>query len=476
MMQENTGLIVRATIDQIEAKRARALNLYGAAHDALCAANEAAGDATQRGIGYLSDAARMALTGQRERGKAAIEKARADFVEECRRDLDRGIWKFLMDAMGIERLMDATARESWEQSLRDNPPEATADNCFATMEQLRNDSGLIFKRGIATVFAKLDRRFRSHDGFKIGARVVLSYFLDQFNSVNDRQRNTLRDIERTFLVLDGKEQVDWAGGIGGVLSGATSGLERRAFEVENDYFRVKAFKNGNAHVWFKRDDLLLRVNLLLADYYGAALGVDADAADVKHEPTRAVAKNFALFETPARVVSELLGEAGIPMPDERGGHFARHIEPLTVLEPSAGRGRIAFALDGAGHKVTCVEIQPDLARGLSTYPLRTINADFLDVTPAGLGLFDRVAMNPPFDRQRDIDHVMHAFQFLKPGGVLASVMSSSVEFREDRKATDFRAFVERMGGHFRDLPPASFAESGTNVNTVICVIRAPRGV
>ncbi len=43
-------------------------------------------------------------------------------------------------------------------------------------------------------------------------------------------------------------------------------------------------------------------------------------------------------------------------------------------------------------------------------------ADFLAVTPDTLGTFDRILMNPPFERGADAEHVRHAFRFLTPGG------------------------------------------------------------
>lgn len=82
-------------------------------------------------------------------------------------------------------------------------------------------------------------------------------------------------------------------------------------------------------------------------------------------------------------------------------------------------------------------------------------------------------MNPPFDRGRDVDHVTHALKFLKPGGRLVSIMAAGVEYRTDRKTSDFRATVERFKGSIRDLPFGSFAESGTNVNTVIVTMTNP---
>src|SRR3546814_4715603 len=85
----------------------------------------------------------------------------------------------------------------------------------------------------------------------------------------------LRDVERTFHVLDGREQPDRYAGIIGAIDQERTGLERKAWVAESEFFRAKAFKNGNLHIWFKRDDLVIEVNKLLAEYYGASLG-DAD--------------------------------------------------------------------------------------------------------------------------------------------------------------------------------------------------------
>jgi hypothetical protein len=102
---------------------------------------------------------------------------------------------------------------------------------------------------------------------------------------------------------------------------------------------------------------------------------------------------------------------------------------------------------------------------------RVIRADFLSLRPQNFDPYDLVVMNPPFDRERDVDHVTHALEFLKPGGQLFAIMSAGTEFRETRKAIAFRALVERHRGSFRDLPPGSFRESGTNVNTIILTMR-----
>lgn len=461
-----TAIIASAGIDQIEAARAKILELYGQAAEALKAADDLLRVAAPSGSCLLP-----ALHADRNGFPLRLDQ----LDEAVRRPLDRSIWSHLIQVTQLERLMDATAKQQFRDQLDKDPPPATADNCRATIEQLLGDSDLIFKRGVATAFSKLDRRFRSHDGFKIGSRIVISYFADRDGWLSSNRRDILVDVERAFAVLDGQEAPHRDAGIDGALRLARGpGLSARTYEAESAYFRTKVFKNGNAHVYFKRDDLVDKVNLLLADYYGAALGAGADVADKHHAPNRTPAKNFGLFETPVALADRVIDEADVWTERTRSRARAEGVPQLRVLEPSAGRGRIALRAAGWGHKVTAVEIQPALATELgATGALeRVVCADFLDLDPAALGQFDRIVMNPPFDGQRDIDHVTHAVRFLAPGGRLAAIMSASTAYRENGKAEAFRALVQRMGGQIQDLPEGSFKESGTMVNTVLVTLKA----
>ncbi len=170
-----------------------------------------------------------------------------------------------------------------------------------------------------------------------------------------------------------------------------------------------------------------------------------------------VPKDFGYFPTPPEVVAVLLDLA--------------EIEPgMTVVEPSAGQGAIADAVAAIVGKdnVYCTELLPDNCKVLLSKGYTGIDPYGLDFTKAApLPDHDRVVMNPPFERQQDIDHVLHAFRFLKPGGRLVSVMSAGVMFRENRKTVDFRQFVDDHGGYFQPLDEGAFKSSGTMVNTVV---------
>lgn len=146
-----------------------------------------------------------------------------------------------------------------------------------------------------------------------------------------------------------------------------------------------------------------------------------------------------------------------------------------ILEPSAGQGAISTELYHRGAKVFACELleaNRKVLLGNGMPPIYLFSEpDFMKLE-TGM-TFDRVVMNPPFEKRQDVKHVMRAFGMLKPGGRLVSVMSASVTFREDRKAREFREFVELNGGHIMPLPEGSFKESGTGVNTCIAVL--PKG-
>jgi predicted RNA methylase len=171
--------------------------------------------------------------------------------------------------------------------------------------------------------------------------------------------------------------------------------------------------------------------------------------------------DFGFFPTPPAVVAMLMQFAGI--------------EPgMTVLEPSAGDGRLVRAAAVFGAEVTAIEINPNMIPILAA-PSGTkavICGDFLlPETTVTLGEFDRVLMNPPFGRQRDIDHVTHALKFLKHGGVLVAVMAAGLTFRSNRKTNVFRELLDAQGTwELHELPAGSFQESGTSVNTCVVVV------
>ena len=188
----------------------------------------------------------------------------------------------------------------------------------------------------------------------------------------------------------------------------------------------------------------------VADVLAGALG-KGSILDVK--------KEFQLFETPAEVA-------------DRMARLLKLEPGMSVLEPSAGRGRLMAALAGQPRAhVTAFEIQQDLANDLQEqYPgAHVICGDFLLADPdMCVTKFDRVIMNPPFTKGQDVAHIMHAARFLKPKGWLVAISSPSWEFNSATKFKIFRNWIDSARHSYvrhEDLPAGTFTESGTDIRT-----------
>jgi hypothetical protein len=518
------AIVPRNTVEQIVRYRDEALRLFEIAHQRLEEAYQAEVEAI--------DMAKRAFPSTNAYNAAHSHATRLamhpisklpfdDYMAEKRRIIDLNVWAWIVSHTDLEHLMDTQAKNQLREQMKHiaepakpgdivtqeevakGMPPVTVENVMATLEEFAFNADMIFMRGLANAFAKLDRRFRSHDGFKIGSRIILTRCFDSngwWNYGRD-ERDTLIDIERALTILDGKlkevkeqdQETDKARrerrpvesfthtiGAINVARDGTHGA--RQTEVETDYFKVRIFKNGNAHLWLTRKDLVTKVNKLLAEYYGEVL---ADGQTKEEDPFEnkktTPARYYGFFPTPEKAAQKIMGYAAIKA--------AKSQDRLRILEPSAGTGNLARlcftrpAKDGWDRDrdldhyrfdniVDCIELQPHLANELKADGRygRVHCADFLQIEPETTGLYDRIVMNPPFDRERDIDHVVHALKFLKPDGRLVAIMSAGTEFRETRKAIAFRKLMEEMGAEWNDLPAGSFSEVGTNVNTGFIVV------
>lgn len=158
-----------------------------------------------------------------------------------------------------------------------------------------------------------------------------------------------------------------------------------------------------------------------------------------------------LFQTPPALAKQLVALLNI-QPGQR------------VLEPSTGLGRILDELPPC--EATAVEIAPDLARVLYNQErpgVTLIQRDFLTCTPAELGTFDHVAMNPPFTMRSDIAHIRHALMFLRPGATLAALC---MDTPHRHKA------LRHLATHWQPIPAGAFKAEGTGVPTVLLTIKA----
>jgi len=140
-----------------------------------------------------------------------------------------------------------------------------------------------------------------------------------------------------------------------------------------------------------------------------------------------------------------------------------------ILEPSAGSGAILAKLPEHTAAVA-FEVNHSLCGILKLRGYDCAPTNFMNLRAPASPLVHKILMNPPFEKLQDIDHVLHAWNWLKPGGRLVAIMSPGPFFRSDKKCTAFQAWIAEQTSEVIDLPPGTFKESGTGVASKLVII------
>jgi hypothetical protein len=199
---------------------------------------------------------------------------------------------------------------------------------------------------------------------------------------------------------------------------------------------------------------------------GPPAAVQEEQAKRKMEADLIGSRMPGFFPSPPAVVQRLI-------------QLSRPFSPgLKILEPSAGKGDIADDIkrqyQGEKFDLTIVELSSQLVDILKLKGYQPVHQDFMTFNT---GTYDRIIMNPPFERGQDVDHVYHAYELLAPGGRLISVMGMHPFFGSDKKSAEFRSWLNSVHGIIENLPQGSFTGKGafrqTGTNGKIVVINKP---
>ncbi len=173
------------------------------------------------------------------------------------------------------------------------------------------------------------------------------------------------------------------------------------------------------------------------------------------------AKDYEFFATQPAQTSQVIAEACI-------------LPGMIVIEPNAGAGALAMAAAEIVGKsnVICYELMPQNVKTLTALGFQLQGPqDFLSVKPEPVA--DRCVMNPPFSGGRDMVHIRHAMEFLKPGGVLVSIASTQWQTHDTKPAKAFQAYLMTLGAKVIAIPAGAFKASGTDVATTLLVLKKP---
>jgi predicted RNA methylase len=142
----------------------------------------------------------------------------------------------------------------------------------------------------------------------------------------------------------------------------------------------------------------------------------------------------------------------------------------TILEPSAGRGALIFAINRIfpDKLVYCYEMMPINIKYLGKiHTACFLGENFLNDRAH---TYDRIIANPPFSNNQDIDHLKKMYNRLNLGGKVVSVTSTHWQHSTGKKETEFRDWLGSKDYKVIYLPKDAFKGNGANVETRLIII------
>lgn len=190
-------------------------------------------------------------------------------------NIDRSLWRDLMLKSGMLSLMDAQAREQWQQNLEEGDlPAISKANILSTFEQLHQRKAEVFERGIINVFKGLSWDYKTNNPCFFGKKIIINNLVTHnrwgYSLTWGGRRDQLADLERMLFLLDGKVIPDNRADI------LTHLMEHIRVNPDKDvyddtYFSIRYFQKGTAHLTFKRPELVEKMNDIIAKHYPGML-------------------------------------------------------------------------------------------------------------------------------------------------------------------------------------------------------------
>lgn len=195
------------------------------------------------------------------------------------RDADAAAWDRLLRESGLWSFMDQSAREKWRdlihgetrdhsgRSVAQAVPVFTVEAAEELARSLHEDRGKMVARGVSEVHRRLSGAYKSNEPQRFGPRMVVRGLASVWGSgkwlsISHHQADALDDLNRYLHLVRGLPEPDHrTGGAWHVLGGITNSAPA---EVEFGFWRVRLFKNGNAHLHFLHPEDVDRLNRVLA--------------------------------------------------------------------------------------------------------------------------------------------------------------------------------------------------------------------
>lgn len=193
-----------------------------------------------------------------------------DNRERIFNEIRRDAWRLLIDRCEVRRMMSVARRTELDRQLdRGELPEITEQSVAELIGGFQQNLVKMLEEAVEEVFDWLRPRsseYKTNSELEVGRKVVLKHVVEPWNPrscwawyIHPRRDAELTALENVFSALDGKGQIlktPWCA--------LTTAVRTQGFDGcgTSTYYDFRVFKNGNAHLTFKRLDLLARFNAI----------------------------------------------------------------------------------------------------------------------------------------------------------------------------------------------------------------------
>jgi hypothetical protein len=182
-------------------------------------------------------------------------------------------WQRLLTDSGLRDFMDATARAQWEEQYRSRQfPPFTREAIAQAFDQIHAQRGDMVARGVRELFARLSSQHKTNKANAFGGKIIIgavcSKWAGNYHEIYSSGRGNvdlIDDLNRTLHVVRGVPAPSGrAQSASGILGRAVS--ENRQNElIDFPFFTVRLyFGPGTAHIRFKHDEDVRRINAMLS--------------------------------------------------------------------------------------------------------------------------------------------------------------------------------------------------------------------
>ena len=202
----------------------------------------------------------------RFKGKSAYSRFninRWDNIETMTKLLHAEAWRYLLER--FEPFMSASERNNWENEIeKGRTPEFTESAAIETMRSFieRTPDNIIerIKECFESIKPKWKTEYKTNqkNQFKIGKKHIVTFAVGSWgNYLTVHGEKFFHSLDLAFSLLDGKGVPKYPNDLVTILKTA---LHENKDKLETEYFKFKIYQNGNAHIEFKRMDLVSELN------------------------------------------------------------------------------------------------------------------------------------------------------------------------------------------------------------------------